>query len=110
MVFYFLFLMFAFVDSAFPQTNPAWEAEWNKTVEAAKREGQVNLYIFGGQSALPIEAGVFQKRFPEIRVVTVSGDPVPRILAERRAGHADAGRRAPRVRAGERGERAADVP
>jgi iron(III) transport system substrate-binding protein len=29
---------------------------------------------------------VFQKRFPEIKVVTVSGDPVPRILAERRAG------------------------
>ncbi len=61
-------------------------AEWEKTVEAAKKEGQVTIYGFGAPALLPVEAGVFQKRFPEIKVVSVSGDPVPRILSERRAG------------------------
>jgi len=83
---FFLFGSAVFGAPAGAAVEPAWQAEWKKTVEAAKKEGQVNLYIFGGQSALPIEAGVFQKRFPEIKVVMVSGDPVPRILAERRAG------------------------
>jgi iron(III) transport system substrate-binding protein len=65
---------------------PAWEAEWKRTVEAAKKEGQVTIYPGAGQSLLPIEAGVFQKKFPEIKVVTaVTGDNV-RILSERRAG------------------------
>lgn len=83
----FIFLAVSFSGSPlWSAGEPSSLAEWKKTVEAAKKEGQVNLYIFGGQSALPIEAGVFQKRFPEIKVVTVSGDPVPRILAERRAG------------------------
>lgn len=64
----------------------SWQADWEKTLKAAKEEGQVTIYAFAGGPELPIEAGVFQKRYPEIRVVTVSGDPVPRILAERRAG------------------------
>lgn len=63
-----------------------WPAEWDKTLKVAKEEGRVTIYHFGGATSLPIEAGVFQKRFPEIKVLTVSGDPVPRILAERRAG------------------------
>lgn len=79
-------MAFAFSKSAFPQARPSWQAEWEKTVAAAKKEGRVNVYIFGGRTRWPIEAGVFQKRFPEIKVVTVSGDPVPRIMAERRAG------------------------
>ncbi len=62
------------------------EAEWKKAVDAANKEGQVTIYPGAGQSLLPIEAGVFQKRFPEIKVVTaVSGDNV-RLLSERRAG------------------------
>lgn len=81
-------LLFGLIYFAFPAgaaVEPGWQAEWKKTVEAAKKEGQIHVYIFGGQSALPIEAGVFQKRYPEIKVVMASGDPVPRILAERRA-------------------------
>jgi iron(III) transport system substrate-binding protein len=70
---------------------PAWpvesrQAEWEKTIEAAKKEGQVNIYHFPGGSGLILQAGVFQKRFPEIEVRAVSGDPLPRIPAERRAG------------------------
>ncbi len=62
----------------------SWQAEWEKTVKAAKEEGQVTIYTGGGASMLPIEAGVFQKRFPEIKVVTVSGGQLQRILTERR--------------------------
>jgi len=64
----------------------SWQAEWEKTVKAAKEEGQVTIYTGGGASMLPIEAGVFQKRFPEIKIVTVSRQQVPRILTERRVG------------------------
>ena len=62
-----------------------WKSEWERTVKAAKEEGQVTVYSSGGED-LAIRAGVFQKRFPEIKVVTLGGDPVSRILAERRAG------------------------
>jgi iron(III) transport system substrate-binding protein len=69
---------------------PVWaaesrQAEWEKTVAAAKKEGQVNVYHFSGSSGLLVESGIFQKRFPEIKVVAISGDPLQRIRAERRA-------------------------
>jgi iron(III) transport system substrate-binding protein len=63
----------------------SWKAEWEKTLAAAKKEGQVNVYHFAGSSGLLLESGIFQKRFPEIKVVAVTGDPLPRIRAERRA-------------------------
>jgi len=85
-VFYFLLLTFAFWRPAFAQIKPDWQTESDKTLKAARKEGQVTIYHFAGAPALPIEAGVFQRRFPEIKVAAVSGDPVPRILTERRAG------------------------
>jgi iron(III) transport system substrate-binding protein len=69
------------VDAAAPE-------EWEKTLAAAKTEGQVNVYI-GGWGAV-LDEGLFQKRFPEIKVVAVAqrkgGEIARRILAERRAG------------------------
>lgn len=64
----------------------SWQAEWERTVEAAKKEGQVNIYYFPGSPELILQAGIFQKRFPEIKVVAVGADPLQRIQAERRAG------------------------
>ncbi len=61
----------------------AWQGEWEKTVEAAKKEGQVTVYISGYDSILPD----FQKEFPEIKVVAVTGrgnEIGQRIAAERR--------------------------
>jgi len=64
------------------------EPSWEKTLEAAKREGQVSVYI-GGWGVV-LDEGVFQKRFPEVKLVGVAlrggGDIAKRILAERRAG------------------------
>ena len=64
-----------------------WKKEWGKTVEAAKKEGQVNVYIGGWEAVL--ESGAFQKAYPEIKVIWVGGrggEIAKRILAERRAG------------------------
>ncbi len=83
-----LLIFFAFTQSAPAQTKPAAQEEWGKTLAAAKKEGQVNVYI-GGWGVV-LDEGVFQKRFPEIKLVGVAlrggGDIAKRILAERRAG------------------------
>lgn len=64
----------------------SWEAEWQKTVAAAKKEGQVTIYTNSSQTTLLINSGAFQKRFPEIKVIVAFGNIFPRILTERRAG------------------------
>lgn len=70
------------------QDQPAWQPVWDKTVEAAKNEGQLTIYS-GAVPALIIDEGVFQKRFPEIKVITVitegGAGAAQRIMAERRA-------------------------
>jgi iron(III) transport system substrate-binding protein len=68
------------------EIEAAWQEEWQATVQAAKREGQVTIYVSGYGATL--DAGHFQKDFPEIKLVTVtgqSGQLGPRILSERRA-------------------------
>jgi iron(III) transport system substrate-binding protein len=64
-----------------------WEVDWQKTIEAAKKEGQLSLY--GGQEIThPDILAAFNKEFPFINVVTVAGragDLMARITAERRA-------------------------
>jgi iron(III) transport system substrate-binding protein len=66
-----------------------WEAEWTKTVEAAKKEGQVTIYLDPTYEKALVRPGVFQKAYPGIRVITVVGRPseiAQRLLAERRGG------------------------
>ncbi|HEX2932629.1 MAG TPA: extracellular solute-binding protein [Candidatus Binatia bacterium] len=66
------------------QAKPSWQQEWEKTIEAAKKEGQVVVYISGYEAVLPD----FEKEFPEIKVTAVTGrgnQLGPRLLAERRA-------------------------
>jgi len=83
------FVMLAVVCTALPdahsaEARPAWQAEWEKTVAAAKKEGQVAVYISGYEEILP----EFQKEYPEIKVVPITGRGSQlgqRLLAERRA-------------------------
>jgi iron(III) transport system substrate-binding protein len=59
--------------------------EWERTVEAAKKDGQLTVYHWG--TPLMLDAGAFQKAYPEIKVTTVSAmgtELMQRILAERR--------------------------
>ena len=68
------------------QVNPPRQNEWEQTVRAAEKEGQVTVSI-GGYGAI-IESGVFQKAFPKIKVTSITGagtDLTARIAAERRA-------------------------
>jgi iron(III) transport system substrate-binding protein len=70
------------------ESKPAWQREWEKVLEGAKREGEVRLW--GEQEIThPDIIAAFNKEFPFIKAVTVSGrvgDLMPRIIAERRAG------------------------
>lgn len=80
------FLIFFFASVQLASGAESWKVEWEKTITAAKEERQVTVYSGSGSALLPIEAGVFQKRFPEIKVFLVTGrGSLSRILAERRA-------------------------
>ena len=84
----FLLLCFAAITSA-AETKPAWQREWERILEAAKKEGSLSLYLFQGEGELGAVAQLFQKKYPEINVVTTTGRGNtlgPRIMAERRAG------------------------
>ena len=67
------------------ETGSGSEQEWERTVKAAEQEGQVVVYKISHDS----EWLAFQKRFPKIKVVLISGNAAQiqqRLLAERRAG------------------------
>jgi iron(III) transport system substrate-binding protein len=83
----FALALFLLLAASHGEIDAAWQDEWQATVQAAKREGQLTVYISGYGATL--DAGHFQKDFPEIKLVTVtgqSGQLGPRILSERRAG------------------------
>src|ERR671923_387598 len=69
------------------ESKASWQAEWEQTVRAAEKEGQLTVYI-GGYGAI-IDSGVFQKSYPKIRITHITGagiNLIQCIAAERRAG------------------------
>src|SRR5687767_3777688 len=63
----------------------AWKGEWNKTLEAAKKEGQLTIYGSADFETLYAE---FNKKYPEIKITGVfnrGADVAKRLMAERRA-------------------------
>ena len=86
---YFLRLQFVALILAtsivFAAETPKWQTDWEKTVQAAKREGQLVIYGSAEYEQLYAE---FHKKYPEIKVTGVFGrgaDVAQRIMAERRA-------------------------
>src|ERR1700758_4705014 len=66
------------------QPTRGWQQEWEKTLEAARKEGQLAIYISGYDAVLPD----FEKEYPDIKLnaVTLRGNQLgQRLLAERRA-------------------------
>jgi iron(III) transport system substrate-binding protein len=66
----------------------SWQLEWEKTVQAAKQEGQIFIYAALGPYH-PQIFSEFQKDHPEIKATIVHGSSSrisPRLLSERRAG------------------------
>lgn len=65
--------------------TPTGGSDWERTVKLAEEEGQVVVYKIGQDAVWH----AFQKRFPKIKLVLISGRAaqlLPRIMAERRAG------------------------
>ena len=63
----------------------AWKGEWDKTLEAAKKEGQLTIY---GSADFEALYGEFNKKYPEIKITGVfnrGADVAKRLMAERRA-------------------------
>ena len=80
-----MFFLLHLLLASFVQAQDDWKKEWEKTVEAAKREGQVSIYISG---YTPVTQA-FQQEYPQtkVTVVTAPGAQLTaRELAERRAG------------------------
>ena len=62
-----------------------WKKDWEQTLAAAKKEGQVNIYIYRYERLLQD----FKREYPGITVQAVTGrgsEMSNRIMAERRAG------------------------
>jgi iron(III) transport system substrate-binding protein len=62
-----------------------WKKDWEQTLAAAKKEGQVNVYIYRYEALLKD----FKRDFPGITIQAVTGrgnEMTNRIMAERRAG------------------------
>lgn len=71
------------LGAALAQTD--WKKEWEKTLAAAKAEGQITVYSSTYERVLE----AFKKEYPEIKVTSVGGrssEVATRIIAERRAG------------------------
>ena len=63
----------------------AWKADWDKTLEAAKKEGQLTLY---GSPEYEGLFGELNKKYPEIKITGVfnrGADAASRLMSERRA-------------------------
>jgi iron(III) transport system substrate-binding protein len=63
---------------------PKWQVEWDRTLAAARKEGQLVLYGSADYEKLFAE---FNKKYPEIKIVGVFGrgaDVAKRFMAERR--------------------------
>ena len=82
----FLFYLIPLIHSA--ERKPAWQVEWEKTVQAANMEGQ--LVVYGDNEITdPDILSAFNKEYPDIKVITVTGKevrPRQRVVAERKAG------------------------
>ena len=71
------------VGAAHGQTD--WKKEWEKTLAAAKSEGQITVYASTYERVLE----AFKTEYPDIKVTSIGGrssDVAARISAERRAG------------------------
>jgi iron(III) transport system substrate-binding protein len=84
-----LLTVFSFNVAQCAETTSSWQMDWERTVQGAKKEGKLSLYLYQGEGELGALAQLFQQKYPEISVTTVTGrgnQLGPRIMAERRAG------------------------
>ena len=81
-----LFCLSVSSTSSGAESRAAWQAEWDKTVKGAEEEGAVVIYMT--QAFEPVFREAFQKKYPKIKVTTVTGRGFQlsqRVMNERRA-------------------------
>jgi iron(III) transport system substrate-binding protein len=81
----FLISFFAFSPESFAVESTVSLGEWEKVVDAAKKEGQLTIYHWG--TPLILDAGILQRAYPEIKLTIVTGigtQLMQRMMAERR--------------------------
>ncbi len=62
-------ILFCAIDGAVAaHAKPTWQQVWEKTLEAAKKEGQVTVYIACYEAVLPD----FEKEYPDIKLTAVT--------------------------------------
>jgi iron(III) transport system substrate-binding protein len=84
----FLGFLFPVATAHTVEAKPSWQATWESTVAAAKKEGRLNFYVgrYGSEKLL----NEFRKEFPEIKIIGTNGTGNSlgtRIVAEARAGN-----------------------
>ncbi|HEY2986292.1 MAG TPA: hypothetical protein VGL11_01100 [Candidatus Binatia bacterium] len=85
---YFFFIWKGESAAAEKTSAQFWQLDWEKTVQAAKKEGEIAIYAALGPYHPQIFTE-FQKDYPEIKAVITHGNSnriSPRLLSERRAG------------------------
>ena len=83
-----LFFFAGLVCSSATHAAQGWQQEWERSVQAAEKEGQVTVYVHSTYAPV-LASGAFEKAFPDIKLSVVSGvenDLERRFSAERRAG------------------------
>jgi len=68
---------------------PGWKADWDATIRAAEKEGQLVIYGPRGRDQEILYSEIFAKAFPKIRVHYTAGrlsQLISRLMAEQRAG------------------------
>ena len=80
---WFVLIFSILPEAALGQTD--WKKEWEKTLAAAKAEGQLTVYASTYERVLES----FKTEHPEIKLTSIGGrssDVATRVIAERRAG------------------------
>ena len=79
----------AFAVAAFAaDAKPGWQGDWERTLGAAEKEGEVAVAIYDQGPVTVAVVDAFQKTFPKIKVnsLRARGSQIgPKIIAERRA-------------------------
>lgn len=84
-----LLLLLLGPGTVFAAEISGWKSQWQRTMEAAGKEGKIHIYVTGESAAVALRPGVFQKAYPDIKVLEVTGGGpqiYQRVMAERRAG------------------------
>ena len=86
--FSFIALSLAATPLSAAEGKPGWQAEWEKTIAAAEKEGQITIYAPPGKQYQDAVT-TFSQYYPKIKLTYVPGSGssnAQKLMAERRAG------------------------